>query len=235
MMASIETRDLTRLFKVGKTEVRALDGVNLDIEKGGFAAVVGPSGSGKSTLLALLGGLDTPSSGTIIVNNRRLDQMSAHELAAYRLSSVGFIFQDFFLLGHLTALENVEVPLKLMGVDRRTRRARASELLETVGLSGRSHHRPREMAGGERQRTAMARALANRPALVLADEPTGNLDSVTGKEITDTLARLNKEQGITLLAVTHNLAVAAMADKRYTLVDGRITAEAEQNSGEAVR
>ncbi len=234
-MASIETRDLTRVFRVGKTEVRALDGVNLDIEKGDFAAVVGPSGSGKSTLLALLGGLDTASSGTIIVNNRRLDQLSSHELAAYRLSSVGFIFQDFFLLGHLTALENVEVPLKLAGVDKRSRRARASELLETVGLSGRSHHKPREMSGGERQRTAMARALANRPTLVLADEPTGNLDSVTGKEITETLSRLNRERGITLLVVTHNLAVAKMARHSYRLVDGRLTADAEQNSGEAAK
>ncbi|MHC4661073.1 MAG: ABC transporter ATP-binding protein [Planctomycetota bacterium] len=226
-MASIEARNLTRTYRIGKVEVRALDGVDLDLEKGGFAAVVGPSGSGKSTLLSLLGGLDTPTSGAISVDGRRLDGMSSHELALYRLTSVGFIFQDFFLLGHLTALENVEVPLKLAGTDKRTRRTRAAELLEMVGLTDRAGHRPREMSGGERQRIAMARALANNPALVLADEPTGNLDSKTGTEITETLSRLNREQGITLLVVTHDGEVAKMARQRFTLIDGRIVNGAE--------
>jgi putative ABC transport system ATP-binding protein len=220
-MAAIEATNLTRIFHVGDEEVRALDGVDLSLADGELAAVVGPSGSGKSTLLTLLGGLDTPTSGSITVYGEELAGMSPDELAGYRCSSVGFIFQDFFLLGHLTALENVEAPLKLAGVVRGGREERAHELIELVGLGARGSHLPRQLSGGERQRVAIARALANRPKLVLADEPTGNLDTKTGHAITDILGALNAEQGITMMVVTHNPAVAALAKQRLRMVDGK--------------
>lgn len=222
-MAAIQASNLTRTFSIGEEEVRALDGVNLTLEAGELAAVVGPSGSGKSTLLALLGGLDTPTSGSIKVDGNELSCMTPDRLADYRRTSVGFIFQDFFLLGHLTALENVETPLKLSGMPRSERKTRAKELIERVGLSARGEHRPQQLSGGERQRVAIARALANRPKLLLADEPTGNLDTKTGHAITDMIVKLNSEQGITMLVVTHNLEVAAQAKQQLRMVDGRFT------------
>lgn len=220
-MAAIWATNLTRIFHVGDEEVRALDDVDLALDDGELAAVVGPSGSGKSTLLALLGGLDTPTSGSISIDGCELSGMSPDELAAYRRTSVGFIFQDFFLLGHLTALENVEIPMKLAGVPRAERQARTRELIELVGLKARGKHRPRQLSGGERQRVAIARALANRPKLLLADEPTGNLDTKTGHAITDMLVQLNSEQGITMVVVTHNLNVARHAKQQLRMVDGR--------------
>ncbi len=222
-MAAIQASNLTRTFSIGEEEVRALDGVNLTLEAGELAAVVGPSGSGKSTLLALLGGLDTPTNGSINVDGNELSCMTPDRLADYRRTSVGFIFQDFFLLGHLTALENVEIPLKLSGMSRSERKTRAKELIERVGLSARGEHRPQQLSGGERQRVAIARALANRPKLLLADEPTGNLDTKTGHAITDMIVKLNSEQGITMLVVTHNLEVAAQAKQQLRMVDGRFT------------
>ena len=222
-MAAIQASNLTRTFSIGEEEVRALDGVNLTLEAGELAAVVGPSGSGKSTLLALLGGLDTPTNGSINVDGNELSCMTPDRLADYRRTSVGFIFQDFFLLGHLTALENVEIPLKLSGMPRSERKTRAKELIERVGLSARGEHRPQQLSGGERQRVAIARALANRPKLLLADEPTGNLDTKTGHAITDMIVKLNSEQGITMLVVTHNLEVAAQAKQQLRMVDGRFT------------
>jgi len=222
-MAAIQASNLTRTFSIGEEEVRALDGVNLTLEAGELAAVVGPSGSGKSTLLALLGGLDTPTNGSIKVDGNELSCMTPDRLADYRRTSVGFIFQDFFLLGHLTALENVEIPLKLSGMPRSERKTRAKELIERVGLSARGEHRPQQLSGGERQRVAIARALANRPKLLLADEPTGNLDTKTGHAITDMIVKLNSEQGITMLVVTHNLEVAAQAKQQLRMVDGRFT------------
>ena len=222
-MAAIQASNLTRTFSIGEEEVRALDGVNLTLEAGELAAVVGPSGSGKSTLLALLGGLDTPTNGSIKVDGNELSCMTPDRLADYRRTSVGFIFQDFFLLGHLTALENVEIPLKLSGMSRSERKTRAKELIERVGLSARGEHRPQQLSGGERQRVAIARALANRPKLLLADEPTGNLDTKTGHAITDMIVKLNSEQGITMLVVTHNLEVAAQAKQQLRMVDGRFT------------
>ena len=186
-MAAIEAEELTRIFQVGGEEVRALDGLTVSLERGSLAAVVGPSGSGKSTLMALLGGLDTPSSGSVSVYDQKLNGMAPVDLAAYRRSTVGFVFQDFFLLSHLTAIENVEVPLKLAQVSRSERRDRANELIELVGLGHRGEHRPQQLSGGERQRVAIARALANRPKLLLADEPTGNLDEKTGMAITEIL------------------------------------------------
>ncbi len=220
-MAAIQASNLTRIFAVGEEEVRALDGVDLTLEDGVLAAVVGPSGSGKSTLLTLLGGLDTPTSGSIKVDGNELSWMTPDRLAEYRRTSVGFIFQDFFLLGHLTALENVEIPMKLAGVPHAERKERAKELIELVELQARGGHRPRQLSGGERQRVAIARALANRPTLLLADEPTGNLDTKTGHAITDMLVELNSQKGITMVMVTHNLEVAARAKQQLRMLDGR--------------
>ena len=225
-MAVIEAAKLTRTFHVGDEPVHALDGVDLSLADGELAAVVGPSGSGKSTLLALLGGLDTPTGGSITVDGRELAGLSPDELAAYRCDSVGFIFQDFFLLSHLTALENVEAPLKLAGLPHSERTARAEELIELVGLGARGSHLPRQLSGGERQRVAIARALANRPKLLLADEPTGNLDTKTGYAITEMLVELNAAQGITMLVVTHNPEVAERANQQLRMVDGRFEEEA---------
>ena len=224
-MAAIQARNLTRIFTVGEEEVRALDGIDLTLEDGELTAVVGPSGSGKSTLLTLLGGLDTPTSGSITVDGSELSGMSPDELAEYRRTSVGFIFQDFFLLGHLTALENVEIPMKLAGMPHAERQARTRELIELVGLGARGEHRPRQLSGGERQRVAIARALANRPKLLLADEPTGNLDTKTGHAIADMLVQLNSEKSITIVVVTHNLDVARHANQQLRMVDGRFEEE----------
>ncbi|MSU41187.1 MAG: ABC transporter ATP-binding protein [Pedosphaera sp.] len=221
-MATIRVHNLTRVFHVGDSEVRAVNGLTLALETGALASIIGPSGSGKSTLLALLGGLDTPTAGTITVDDRPLHSLNADELAAYRRTSVGFIFQDFFLLSHLTALENVETPLKLAGMPRAQRRDRARALIEQVGLAARADHHPRQLSGGERQRVAIARALANHPRLLLADEPTGNLDVHTGRQIADLLVQLNAEQGITMLMVTHNMEVARRTPLQLRMTDGRL-------------
>ncbi len=227
-MAAIETENLTRIYRVGDEEVRALDGLSITVPEGALAAVVGPSGSGKSTLLALLGGLDTPSAGRVSVHGDALERMTPEQLAAYRLNSVGFIFQDFFLLGHLTALENVEVPLKLASLERKERRARSAELIELVGLGHRGGHLPNQLSGGERQRVAIARALANQPRLVLADEPTGNLDEKIGREIIEILVKLNAEQKMTMVLVTHNPEVAARARRQFRLGSGMLVEETVQ-------
>ena len=224
-MAAIEAENLTRVYHVGDGEVRALDGLNLSVPDGELAAVVGPSGSGKSTLLALLGGLDTATAGRVSVHGEALETKSADELAAYRRDSVGFIFQDFFLLGHLTAEENVEVPLKLAGVERTERRARARELIELVGLGHRGGHLPNQLSGGERQRVAIARALSNRPKLVLADEPTGNLDGKIGQEIIEILVKLNADQKMTMVLVTHNPLVADRTRRQFRLGSGKLIEE----------
>ena len=227
-MAAIEAENLTRVYRVGDGEVRALDGLSLSVPEGELAAVGGPSGSGKSTLLALLGGLATATAGRVSVHGEALETKSADELAAYRRDSVGFIFQDFFLLGHLTAEENVEVPLKLAGVERTERRARARELIELVGLGHRGGHLPNQLSGGERQRVAIARALSNRPKLVLADEPTGNLDEKIGQEIIEILVKLNADQKMTMVLVTHNPAVAARAARQFRLGSGKLVEETVQ-------
>ena len=224
-MAAIETEDLTRIYQVGEEEVRALDGLSITVAEGELAAVVGPSGSGKSTLLALLGGLDTATAGRVSVHDEALETKSADELAAYRRDSVGFIFQDFFLLGHLTAEENVEVPLKLAGMEHTERRARARELIELVGLGHRGGHLPNQLSGGERQRVAIARALSNRPKLVLADEPTGNLDEKIGQEIIEILVKLNADQKMTMVLVTHNPLVADRTQRQFRLGSGKLVEE----------
>tara|TARA_Y100001934_G_scaffold266342_1_gene345663 strand:- start:178 stop:861 length:684 start_codon:yes stop_codon:yes gene_type:complete len=221
-MAAIEAVNLTRVFRVGDEEVRALDGLTVSLDEGSLAAIVGPSGSGKSTLMALLGGLDTPSSGSVSVYGQELNIMDPVDLATYRQSTVGFVFQDFFLLSHLTAIENVEVPLKLCQINRQQRRERARELIEMVGLGHRGDHRPQQLSGGERQRVAIARALANQPKLLLADEPTGNLDEKTGAAVTEILLKLNKDRDITVMLVTHNPELAEQTEIQFRLGGGKL-------------
>jgi len=217
----IETHDLWKVYRMDGVAVEALRGVNLTVEAGAFIALVGPSGSGKSTLLHLLGAMDTPTRGEVRLNGRSLTGMSDAERTRLCCHEVGFVFQTFNLLPTLSALENVEIALRLAGVSRRERHTRAAELLERVGLGGRMGHLPRQLSGGERQRVAVARALANQPALLLADEPTGNLDSATGQAIVGLFRQLNAE-GQTIVLVTHNPEVAAQAGRVLRMRDGRI-------------
>jgi len=200
-----------------------VDGVDLDVRRGEFVAVLGPSGSGKSTLLALMAGLDRPSAGEVRLDGERLDRLSEDRLAILRRHKVGFVFQSFHLLGNLTARENVLLPMELLGW--RNAHRRAGELLEAVGLADRGHHYPSQLSGGEQQRVALARAFAPRPALLLADEPTGNLDGATGRVVLDLLVALRADEGTTLILVTHDPAVAGLADRRIHLRDGRIDRE----------
>ncbi|RLC55813.1 MAG: macrolide ABC transporter ATP-binding protein [Chloroflexota bacterium] len=218
----IRTLDLHRDFQMGHVTVHALDGVSLTVEEGEFLGVMGPSGSGKSTLLHLLGGLDRPTAGHIWVRGQDITALDENELAAYRRQEVGFVFQAFNLISTMTALQNVEFPMLFARVPPAQRRERARYLLETVGLTDRMGHKPTELSGGEQQRVAIARALANDPAIILADEPTGNLDSHTGAEVMEALARLNREQGRTIIVVSHDPAVVAFAGQCIHLLDGRI-------------
>jgi putative ABC transport system ATP-binding protein len=213
---------LTRTFEVGETAVAALRGIDLEVARGQFVALVGPSGSGKSTFLNLVGGLDRPTAGELWVDGVELSASKERALTEHRRRRVGFVFQGFNLLPRLTALENVAVPLLFVGVPERERLDRASELLDQVGLGDRLDHRPSQLSGGEQQRVAIARALIARPAIILADEPTGNLDSTTGGEIMALLGHLNREQGVTLLLVTHNSEAASFADRVIRLRDGRV-------------
>jgi putative ABC transport system ATP-binding protein len=213
--------DIRRDYAMNGLPVHALRGVNLVIEAGEYVAIAGPSGSGKSTLLHILGGIDAPTSGQVSIEGRRLDLLSDRELTRLRLTRLGFVFQRFHLLPVLTALENVELPMAEAGVGRNDRRARARELLAYVGLGDRSGHRATQLSGGEMQRVAVARALANRPALLLADEPTGELDRETGQEILDLFGRVNRD-GATLVVVTHDDRLAAQASRVVHMQDGRI-------------
>lgn len=217
--AVVEVRDLVKIYGDGQG-VRALDGVSFTIRAGEFVAVMGPSGCGKSTLLNLLGALDKPTSGTVIVAGQDLTKL--RDADRFRARTVGFVFQLHNLIPTLTALENVEVPMQGQGLGRRARRERAEELLRLVGLGDRLHHLPAQLSGGQRQKVAVARALANNPAILLADEPTGNLDSVASAEIMDLLAKLNTEQGTTILVVTHDPTVARRARRVLLMRDGRI-------------
>jgi putative ABC transport system ATP-binding protein len=204
MNKGIQLVDVCRHFELGSTDVKALDKINLEIDQGEFVALVGPSGSGKSTLLNLLGGLDRPTSGELSIQELGLQDATETQLTAHRRHNVGFIFQSFNLLPTLTALENVALPLMLSGVPLKERHACAADLLKRVGLEHRLDHHPTEMSGGEQQRAAIARALVNNPQLILADEPTGNLDSSTGDEVMKLLRSLNAESGVTLIVVTHD-------------------------------
>jgi putative ABC transport system ATP-binding protein len=217
----IEIRDLTKVYEMGDSQVRALDGVSVDVERGDFLAIMGPSGSGKSTLMNLIGCLDSPSSGTYLLNNQEVSLLDDDELARIRNREIGFVFQTFNLLARTTALENVEVPLIYAGIPRAERRRKAHEMLERVGLGDRMRHQPNELSGGQRQRVAVARALVNNPSILLADEPTGNLDSRTGEEIMALFQQLNRE-GNTIILVTHEEDIAAHAGSRIRLRDGKI-------------
>jgi putative ABC transport system ATP-binding protein len=218
----VRTVGLTRRYKMGDAFVDALRGVDLAIARGEFVALVGPSGSGKSTVLNLIGGLDRPTSGQVWINGTELSASDEQTLTRHRRQHVGFVFQSFNLLSRLTAEENVALPLMFSGVPEKERRSRARVLLERVGLGPRLTHRPTQLSGGEQQRVAIARALVGQPALLLADEPTGNLDTATGAEIMALLKELNQEQGLTLLVVTHDPEVAAFADRVVRLRDGWI-------------
>lgn len=222
MSSLIRATALARRYQLGKTFVDALRGVDLEVAAGEFVALVGPSGSGKSTLLNLIGGLVRPTGGEIWVNGLELGRAGDNELVAYRRDTLGFIFQSFNLLPIKTAWENVAVPLMLSGAPQSQRRTRAVELLTQLGLGQRVDHRPAELSGGEQQRVAIARALANRPRLLIADEPTGNLDSRTGGEIMRLLRSLVRDEGLTLLLVTHDPGVAGYADRIVRLRDGMI-------------
>jgi putative ABC transport system ATP-binding protein len=219
---AIRAVNLTRTFEVGETTVQALRGVNLEVPHGQFVALVGPSGSGKSTFLNLVGGLDRPTEGELWVDGVELSASKEKALTEHRRRCVGFVFQSFNLLPRLTALENVALPLMFVGVPERERLARARDLLIRVGLEDRLAHQPTQLSGGEQQRVAIARALVTRPAIILADEPTGNVDSATGREIMGLLRRLNRDQGVTLLLVTHDTEAASFADVVVNLRDGQI-------------
>jgi putative ABC transport system ATP-binding protein len=220
----VRTVDLTREYRRGPHTIRALDGLTLDVFRGELLCLTGPSGSGKSTFLSLVGGLDRPTRGQIVVEGRQITQLDENELATYRQQYVGFVFQAFHLIPTMTALENVEFPLIFARVGAGRRRAKARTLLEQVGLAARMDHRPTELSGGEQQRVAIARSLVNSPALLLADEPTGNLDSRTGGEVMELLTQMNEEQGLTLLVATHDPAIVAFAHRVTHLLDGRLTA-----------
>lgn len=226
--ADIRTQNLRRDFVMGDQVVHALDGVDLEVNEGDFLAVMGPSGSGKSTLLYLLGGLDRPSDGEIWVNGRDIAQLDENALATYRGQEVGFIFQAFHLVPTMTALQNVEFPMIFNRTSPAERRERAVSLLERVGLEDRMAHRPTELSGGQQQRVAIARALANDPRIILADEPTGNLDTHTGQEVLDLLTRLNREEGRTIVIVSHDVSVMRFATHDIHLLDGRVQ---ETNDG----
>jgi putative ABC transport system ATP-binding protein len=212
----------TRDFKIGEIETHALRGVNLSIEDGEFTALVGPSGSGKTTLLQLIGLLDQPTSGQVLINGKDATRLNRNQRADLRKGTIGFIFQFFALIPTLTAYENVEMPLLLNGTKPAERKARVNAMLEAVGLSDRAHHRPDQLSGGQQQRVAVARALSIRPTVVLADEPTANLDTENGKQVMDIMAKLNKETGTTFVFATHDPRVIKYASRVVTLRDGLI-------------
>jgi putative ABC transport system ATP-binding protein len=220
-MPLIETHDLWKTYVLGAEEIHALRGVSINIERGEYVAIMGPSGSGKSTLMNLIGCLDTPTKGSYLLNNRRVSDMNDNELARIRNEEVGFIFQTFNLLPRASALHNVELPLVYAGVAAPDRQSRAKIALERVDLLARASHRPNELSGGQRQRVAIARALVNNPSLLLADEPTGNLDSKTGAEIMGLFARLH-DTGNTIVLVTHEADIAAYANRILHLRDGQV-------------
>ena len=218
----------TRVFKIGEVETRALRGVDLSVGSGEFTALVGPSGSGKTTLLQLIGLLDQPTSGNVAINGQDATKLNRNQRADLRKNAIGFVFQFFALIPTLTAYENVEMPLLLNGTKPADRKARANEMLDAVGLADRAHHRPDQLSGGQQQRVAVARALATNPKLILADEPTANLDTENGKQVMDIMQRLNKETGVTFVFATHDPRVVHYARRVVTLEDGLIVKDASQ-------
>lgn len=232
-MPLIKLEQVTRYYKTGQVRVEALKGVDLAVEKGDFVSIMGPSGSGKSTLLNIIGALDRPSSGIYELAGKRVDKLSDNKLAEIRNEFIGFVFQSFHLLPDLTAQANVELPLIYRGISSRERRRRAVAALESVGLGNRIHHRPAQLSGGEQQRVAIARALVGEPEVILADEPTGALDSRTGEHIMAIFQKLNREQGLTIVQVTHEEDIAHYGRRIIRLLDGEIEREEilENNTG----
>jgi putative ABC transport system ATP-binding protein len=226
-MPLIETRDLWKTYVMGDEEIHALKGVSIIIDRGEYVAIMGPSGSGKSTLMNLIGCLDTPSKGTYLLNGKEVSEMNDNELARIRNEEIGFVFQTFNLLPRATALHNVELPLVYAGVSKKDRIERATAALEKVELTQRMSHRPNELSGGQRQRVAIARALVNNPSILLADEPTGNLDSKTGIEIMALFARLH-QAGNTIIVVTHEADIAAYAHRVIAIRDGEVERDVHQ-------
>lgn len=220
MSAVIEIRDVKKIYKMGDVEVPALNGVSLDINKGEMVAIIGPSGSGKSTLMNIIGCLDTPTSGTYVLDGVDVSKMSDDDQAIIRNKKIGFVFQQFNLLPRTRAVDQVELPMVYSGTPDRKQKALAA--LQSVGLGERTHHRPNELSGGQQQRVAIARALVTDPSIILADEPTGNLDSKSGAEILSIFRRLNKEEGMTVILVTHDPSIAAQANRTIRIRDGEI-------------
>ena len=217
----IELREISKIYHTGKVEVEAVKNIDLDIDKGEYLSIMGPSGSGKSTLMNLIGCLDTPTKGSYHLENKSVHKMDDSELARIRNKKIGFVFQTFNLLPRVTALHNVELPLIYSGVDSEARKEKAADLLEQVGLGHRKEHHPNELSGGQRQRVAIARALVNDPSLILADEPTGNVDTETGADIMQIFDELNQE-GNTIILVSHEKSIAEHADRMVNLLDGEI-------------
>ncbi|GAB4453585.1 MAG: ABC transporter ATP-binding protein [Anaerolineae bacterium] len=233
--AIIAGRDMHKIFHLGDQSVHALDGVTLEIPAGQFIAIMGPSGSGKSTLLYVVGGLDTPTGGEVVVTGQRLEGMTSDELARFRRETVGFVFQAFYLVQTLTALENVALPGVFAGLARDVRERRAARLLTALGMGDRMEHRPAQLSGGQQQRVAIARALFNDPPIIMGDEPTGALDSKTGNTVMRMLRSLCTRQGKTILVVTHDPGVASYADRIVRLRDGRIVDDQLTANGEKER
>jgi len=218
--------DVKKHYGAGESLVRAVDGITCQIERGEYVSIVGPSGSGKSTFFNLIGALDKPTAGLVYVNSVELSQLTPNELAFLRRHQIGYIFQTFNLITVRTALENVTLPMVFAGVNPEEADERGMKLLDRVGLAHRYHHRPSELSGGQQQRVAIARALANAPAIVLADEPTGNLDQTTGSEIVELLRELNQEQGVTVISATHDAKMVAVSDRVLSIRDGQLEATA---------
>jgi putative ABC transport system ATP-binding protein len=226
-MPLLDLKEITKEYKLGETVVRALRGLDLGIEEGEIVALMGPSGSGKSTLMHIIGALDTPSQGTAFLDGQDLERLKEKELVALRGKKIGFVFQTFNLIQTLTAQQNVELPMIFQGIRRAERVQRAKELLVKVGLADRARHKPSELSGGERQRVAIARALANDPEIILADEPTGNLDTESGASILEMLKGLRVDDGKTVIIVTHDPEATAIADRIIRLRDGRVVEEVQ--------
>lgn len=218
----IETQGLSKVFVLGDEKVKALDNVNIKINKGEICAILGTSGSGKSTLLNMLAGLDRPSCGKIIVAGKRIDKMSEKQLVLFRQKYTGFVFQSYNLIASMTAIENVALPLMFKGIDKKVREDRAMEMLRLVGVENRSHHKPSQMSGGQQQRVGIARAFASNPSIIFADEPTGNLDSKTTKEVMSLITDVIHKNNQTMVLVTHDESVAGYADKIIRVIDGKV-------------
>lgn len=220
----IETKNLTKEYKVGTQKIKALKGINLHVEKGEFISIMGPSGSGKTTLMNIIGCLDSPTNGTYTLNNKSVSDLSENELAKIRNKEIGFVFQSFHLLARNSALENVMLPLKYAGSDKKTALAKSKESLDRVGLSDRYDHSPAELSGGQQQRVAIARALVNQPSILFADEPTGNLDSKTGDDVMNIFKELNS-YGQTIILITHEDSIAKQSNRIITIMDGLIKSD----------